>query len=64
MNKRNTKKSKFPVDIFCTGVVLLVLSFLFKAYDMAVVSCIPVFGSFGLFAYSCYLDKPHYQRRP
>ena len=57
MNKRNTKIAKFPWIFFCTGIILLALSLLFKAYDMAVVSCIPLIGSFGLFAYGCYLDK-------
>ena len=50
-------KGNFPWTFFGTGVILLVLSLLFKAYDMAVVACIPIVGSFGLLIYGCYLDK-------
>lgn len=53
----NQLKINFPWQIFSTGVILLLLSLFFKAYDMAVVSCVGVSGSFILFIYNCVLDR-------
>ena len=48
--------ANFPWKILLTGMVLLVFSVAFKAYDMALICIIPVIGSFLLFVYNCVLD--------
>ena len=42
---------KFPWLVLSVSVVLLSLSLIFKAYDMAVAACVGIFGSFIVFAY-------------
>lgn len=53
----NKFKENFPLPIFLVGVTLFLLSLWFKAYDMTAVSCIGIFGSFGLGIYGCILDR-------
>ena len=47
----------FPWLPFLVSVVLFGMSLIFKAYDMAAVSCIGIIGSLIVFSYNCRLNK-------